>query len=101
MCEVKGFREVEGAAGGGLKNLLAAAEAVRDDEGVQRRLSQRGQQHAFTGGLRDRVFITLEAEGSGHTATSRVKRLQFGAHFTDERFGVRHFHERFLMAVAM
>ena len=95
------FCQVEGAAAGGLKNLLTATEAVRDDECLQRRLAHSRQQHAFTGSLRDRVFITFEAERASHTATSRVKRLQFGAHFANERFGVGHFHERFLMAVAV
>ena len=99
--EMESFCQVEGAAAGGLKNLLTATEAVRDDKCVQRRLTHGWQQHAFTGGLRHRVFITFEAKRPGHTTASRVKRLQFGAHFKNERFGVCHFHERFLMAVAM
>ena len=60
--EMESFCQVEGAAAGGLKNLLTATEAVRDDECVRRRLAHGGQQHAFTGGLRDRIFITFEAK---------------------------------------
>ena len=92
---------MEGAAAGGLQYLLTAAEAVGNDECVRRSLSHGGQQHALAGGLRDRVFVAFEAEGPGHTAASRVNRVQFGAHFLKERFSVRHFHERLLMAVAV
>lgn len=101
ICEIDGFCEVQGATACGLKNLLTATEAIGNDECVRQRLAHSRQQHAFAGGLRDRVFVTFEAKGPGHTATSRIKRLQFGAHFTNERFGVCHFHERFLMAVAV
>jgi hypothetical protein len=57
-----GFCQVESAAAGGLADLLAATEAVRDEKCVRRGLAHGGQQHAFPGGLRDRVFLTFEAK---------------------------------------
>ena len=65
-----GFCEMEGAAAGGLENLLAATEAVRNDQCVRRGMANSGQQHALAGCLRDRVFFTFEAKRPGHSAAS-------------------------------
>ena len=65
-----GFGQVDGAAAGGLEDLLAATEAVRNDECVRGGLANRGQQHALAGCLRDRVFFTFEAKRPGHSAAS-------------------------------
>ena len=97
--EHDGFCEVQSTASGRLKDLLAAAEPVRNDERVRRRLAHGGQKYPFAGGLCNRVFFAFESKGSRHSAAPRVEGLYFCSHFAKQRFGVRHFHKRFLMAV--
>jgi len=45
-----------------LRDLLAAAEPIRNDHGVWRCRANRRQQAAFANGLRHVVMIALEAE---------------------------------------
>ena len=64
------FGQVEGVAVGALGDLLAATEAVGDDEPVGRGVADGGEEFEFADGHGDVVLVVLEAEGSGHAAAS-------------------------------
>ena len=51
--------------------------------------------------LRDRVFVGVEAERSGHAAAAGIERLQLRAHLAQQRLLVGHFHQRLVMTVAV
>src|SRR5258708_27669327 len=63
------FGEVEGAGGVVLGDLLAAAEAVADDDGFGF-AADSGKEDAFGQCLRDLVLVLLEGEGAGHDAAA-------------------------------
>jgi len=68
------LREVQSAPPGRLGDLLAAAEAVGDDQGVGRRLAHRRQQRKL--GAAHRHFVALaalEAESPGHPAAAGLE----------------------------
>src|SRR5436305_1705902 len=59
-------------AAGRLRDLLAAAETISNDERVARRLAHLRQQYALADAHRDRVLFLLEAERAGHAAAAGV-----------------------------
>lgn len=61
---------MKGAAGRVLVDLLAAAEAVGDDEIGGSGGADGGEKDALGEGLRDAELVGLEAEGTGHTAAA-------------------------------
>jgi len=69
------FGEVEGGAAGGLEDLLAAAETIRDDYGVVGGLADGGEEDALADGLGDGELFFFEAEGAGHAAAAGVERI--------------------------
>src|SRR6185503_13170982 len=82
-------------------NLLAAAEAVGNDERVTLRLAYSRQQYPLTDGHRDVVFILLKAKGAGQTAAARIEQLSFKPHLFKELLLVFHSEKRLLVAVAV
>ena len=86
---------------GALRDLFAATEAVGDDQAVGRGLADRGQKFQFADRDRDVVLLFLEAERAGHAATARRWSAPVDAHLSQNRFFIGHFHQRFVMAVAM
>src|ERR1700675_3589491 len=75
-----------------LPDLLAAAEAICHDDGFGRRASDRWQQHTFTDRLRYRELVALKSEWPGHSATARIRTLQFHSHAAQQRFLIVHLH---------
>src|SRR5258708_6382218 len=59
-----------------LGDLLAATEAVGDDEPVSRGSANGGKKFELADCHGDVVLFALEAEGSGHAATSRGRALE-------------------------
>ena len=57
---------MEAAAGGVLRDLLAATEAIGDEDGVRASGADGGQKAAFGEGLGDLELIAFKAEGAGH-----------------------------------
>ena len=60
---------------GGLADLLAAAEAVGDDERVCVGGAHSRQQHAFGTAHRYLVLVRVETERSGHATAAGIKNL--------------------------
>src|SRR6266478_1091631 len=86
---------------GTLRDLLAATEAIRDDQGFLRGIPNSWQQDSFGHCLRHCKLVFLESERPGHSATSGIQRLHFCAQLPQQPFFMVHFHQRFLVAVAM
>ena len=62
-----------------LGDLLAATEAVGDDQPVGRRPADGGKEFEFADGDRQVVLVGLEAEGAGHAAAARGGALEVDA----------------------
>ena len=94
--------EVQPAAVGALRDLLAAGEAVREHERLLRRGAHRGEDPALA--RRDRDLVrraALEAEGAGHPAAARVGALDVEPHPPEHReLGVEP-HDGVVVAVAL
>ena len=60
-----------------------------------------GEEFEFADGLGDFVFVMFEAEGTGHAAASGSGGLEVDAEAVEERFFGSHFHDGFVMAVAV
>jgi len=95
------FREVDGAAAGVLRDLLAAAEAIGNEDGLGRSGADGGQENAFAESLGDFKLVAFEAEGAGHAAAAGVEQIDVGAG-APEQFQFRcHLHQGFVMAVPL
>ena len=92
---------MEGAAGGVLGDLFAAAEAVSDEGGFWGGGADGGEQDALGERLGDFEFVALEAEGAGHAAAAGVEKLDFGAGGREECDFVGHLHDGPVVAVAL
>ena len=96
------FSEVEGPDVGELIDLLAATEAIGDDDGGWGGGLESGKQAIVRDGLRDLEFIGFEAEGAGHAAASGLDGLDRCAGLAEERdFAGRAAEDGFVMAVAV
>ena len=95
------FGEVDGAAAGVLRDLLAATEPVSDEDGLGRGGADGGQQNAFAEGLGDFKFVMLEAEGAIHAAAAGVEQVNVGAGAAEEGELVGHLHQGLVMAMAL
>ena len=95
------FGKVEGAARRVLGDLLAAAEAVGDEDGFGRSGADGGQENALADGLRDSEFFAFEAEGACHAAAAGVQKRDGCAGAAEDRDFVGHLHHGFVMAVAV
>ena len=73
------FGQVEGVTWRGLGDLLAATEAVGDDQPVGRRLADGGEEFEFADGNGEVVFVGLEAERARHAATAGGGALEVDA----------------------
>src|SRR5450759_1104546 len=85
----------------GLLDLLPATKAVRDDQRVIRRLANRGKNHPLPHPHRHVVVLLLEAERSGHAATSRVRMLEIEPDSPQHRFLRVETHHRLVMAMRL
>ena len=92
---------MEGAAVGHLGDLLAAAEAIGDDQPVGGGAANGGEEFEFADGLGDFVFVVFEAEGAGHAAASGGGGLEGDAEAAQEGFFGGHLHDGFVVAVAV
>jgi hypothetical protein len=92
---------VDCAAGGILRDLLAAAEAVGDEDGFGRGGADGGEENPFAERLGDDEFFALEAERAGHAAATGVEEFDFGAGAAEDRDFVGHLHDGFVMAVTL
>ena len=96
------FSEVEGLDVGELIDLLAATEAVGDDDGGGAGGLDGGKQAVVGDGPRDLEFVGFEAEGAGHAAAAGLDGLDRGAGLAEERdFAGRAAEDGFVMAVAV
>ena len=84
-----------------LGNLLAATEAVGNDEPVGGGLADGGEKFQLSDGFRNFVLLFFEAEGPGHSATSRGGRGELDAHAAQHGFLGSHLHDGLVMAVAV
>src|SRR5579863_6630736 len=84
-----------------LGDLLAATEAVGDDQPVWRSFADGRQQFQFADSCRGLVFVVLETEGAGHPAASRSRSLEVDADALKQRLLGSHLHDRFMVAVPM
>src|ERR1700722_3421689 len=84
-----------------LGDLLAATEAVGDDQPVRRGLAYRRQQFQFTDRHGDVVLVVLEAEGTGHSAAAGSRRLKIDSYAVQKRLFGGHPHDRLVMAVSV
>ena len=84
-----------------LDDLLAAAEAIGDDQRVPGGRPHRRQQDALPTLDRDIVVVFLEAEGSGHAAAARVQDGDVQAQPREHGLLVRQPHNGFVVAVAV
>ena len=82
-------------------DLLAATEAVGDDEPVGWGAANGREEFEFADGHGDVIFLAFEAEGAGHTAATGSGALEVDAEAAQEGLFGGHLHERFLMAVAV
>ena len=95
------LRQVQRPALRSLRDLLAATEAVDDDQPVGRGLADGGKEFEFADGHGDVVFAVFEAEGASHATAARGGSLEVDAEAAEEGFFSGHLHHRFLMAVAV
>src|ERR1700678_3362344 len=86
---------------GFLGNLLAATEAVGDDQPVSRRLPHCRKKFELADGPRDFVLVLLEAERASHAAASRSRRRELDAHALQDGFFGGHLHDGLVMAMAV
>ncbi len=93
--------QVDGLPPRRLLDLLAATEAIGDDQSFRICLTYCRQEHPFSNGLRHRIFFLLKAKRSRHSTATRVQRLQVRAHLAQQLLFVRHLHDCFVMAMSM
>jgi len=101
MGSCQDFRKMHGAAGCILGDLFAAAEAVGDEDCFPRCTADGREENAFTNGLGDFEFFTLEAEGAGHAAAAGVEEGDGGAGAAEEVDFGGYFEDGFVVAVAV
>src|SRR5437868_717653 len=65
-------------------DLLAAAEAIGENERRQRRILHLGKELAFSAGHRDLIVALLEAERAGHAAAPGVEHAAVEAELFEE-----------------
>src|SRR5256885_10412237 len=82
-----------------LRNLLAATEAVSNDQRIRRSLSHSRQQFEYPNGHRHFVFLFLNPERPRHAATPRGRSVKIDPHFFKYGFLIGHLHDRFVMAM--
>src|SRR5882672_5483824 len=92
---------MQGLTVGFLGNLLAAAEAVGDDQPVGGRLADSWQKFELPDSFRHVVFLFFEAESSRHAAASGCWSGEIDPHPAQDRFFRGHLHDRFVMAVTV
>jgi hypothetical protein len=93
---------MEGLARGQLRDLLAATEAVGDDDGGWAGGLDGGEQALVGDGLGDFEFVGLEAEGAGHAAAAGLDGARRCAGFAQKRdFAGRAAEDGLVMAVAV
>jgi len=93
---------MEGLARGQLRDLLAATEAVGDQDGGWASGLNSGQQALVGDDFGDFKFAGFEAEGTGHSAASGLDGLDRCASLAQERdFAGRAAKDGFVMAVAV
>lgn len=98
-CE--NFGEMEGAAGGVLSDLLPAAKAVGQQDGLGLCPPDGREEDALGQSLRNLIFFALEAEWASHSAAAGVEQGDFGSGAAEQvDLGV-HFEGRFVVTVAV
>src|SRR5215216_4270913 len=86
---------------GHLPNLLAATEAIRNDERVLCRASDSRKERALAASNGNVVMIFFKTECAGHAATPGIEHLKIEAVFFQQFVVALHFHERFVMTMAV
>jgi hypothetical protein len=85
-----------------LVDLLAATEAVGDDDRGWPRGSNRREQALIRDGLRDLEFAGLKTKGPGHAAAAGLDEFDRGAGLAEKCYFIaRAAEDRFVMAVAV
>src|SRR5919197_1385424 len=98
-CQLQYLGEMHRGAAGGLCDLLAAAEAVSDDDRVDCRTAYSWQENALATPHRDVVVLALEAEGASHAATPGIELLDLESELREQRQLVVHLHDCLVVAV--
>lgn len=86
------FGKVQRVTGRTLGNLLAATEAVGDDEPVGRSVADGGHEFELSDGDGDVVLVRFEAEGTSHAAASGGGTLEVDAETAEHGLFGRHLH---------
>src|ERR1700722_9370785 len=98
---LQNFCHVQGTSGRALGDLLAATEAVSDDQPIGRGLAHGGKELELADGHGDVIFVAFEAEGSRHAAAAGSRSLEVDAKAAQQGFFRGHSHQRFLMAMSV
>src|SRR5215813_12946983 len=96
-----GFRQVDRRTPRALHNLLAAAEAVGNDERVCKRPTHGRQKFELRDRERDVTLLFFEPESASHPTASGRGHFELCAHALQHRLLVRHLHDRFVMAMTV
>src|ERR1700741_2492345 len=92
---------MQGLTIGALVNLLAAAEAVGDDEPVGRSFADRREKFEFPDGGGNVVLITLKPERSCHPAATGSRCLEGQTHASQHRLLGVHLQNRLVVAMTV
>jgi len=98
-CE--NFGEMEASPVGVLRDLLAAAEAIGDEDGFVVSRANGGEQGSLRQLLRDVELVALEAERACHAAAARVEQMHVGTGCVEQLQFVGHLHHGLMMAVCL
>ena len=70
------LRQMQSRPMGCLPDLLTAAKAVGNDQGVFGGIANGGKQHPLPAGNRTFIMMFLKAKGACHAAASRIENLK-------------------------
>ena len=95
------LRDVERHLACAVLDLLAAGEAVREQQGLGRTPARPGEQLPFADLHGDLVLLLLEPERSRHAAATRVEHFCLDAHLIEELLLVVEPEQGLVVAVAL
>lgn len=73
-----------------LRDLLAATEAIRDDQGIGGRATNAREQYVLSHFHGNIVVSTFVSERPRHAATTRIKKIGIHSHCAEDILGFLH-----------
>ena len=92
---------MEGSTARPLCNLLAATEAIRDNQVIDRSLPDGWKNSQFADPLRHAVMFAFKAEGAGHAAATGIENLEVPRRFFKDLALGRESHDGFMMTMSV